>query len=437
MTNFSGWSRALICSLICGCTCPNNEAADEPDKVGRRIFLFNPRPPGLDSIDMKKQQEFATRAIHAGQEPDPSTGAIMTPIYATSTYVQESPGKHKGFDYARSINPTRLAYEKCIADLESGTRGWAFASGLAAMATALDALDSGSHIVASDDLYGGTFRLFEKVRRRSANLDFTFVDLTDVSKFEKSIKHNTRMVWIETPSNPLLKIIDIEAIAKIAREKKIISVSDNTFATPWIQRPIESGFDMVIHSATKYLNGHSDMVGGVIVVGENKELADQIAFLQNSVGAIAGPFDSFLALRGLKTLALRMERHCSNALEIARWLEEQSQVKSVHYPGLKTHPQHNLARQQMRGFGGIVTIILKTDLEGTRRFLENTHLFALAESLGGVESLIDHPAIMTHASVPKDQREKLGITDSLVRLSVGVEGVRDLIDDLQFAFEAI
>jgi cystathionine gamma-lyase len=384
-----------------------------------------------------KNYDIATRTIHAGQEPDPSTGAIMTPIYATSTYVQESPGKHKGFDYSRSINPTRLAYEKCVADLESGTRGWAFASGLAAMATALDALDSGSHVVASDDLYGGTFRLFEKVRRRSANLDFTFVDLTDASKFEKSIKRNTRMVWIETPSNPLLKIIDIEAIAKIAREKKIISVSDNTFATPWIQRPIESGFDMVIHSATKYLNGHSDMVGGVIVVGENKELADQIAFLQNSVGAIAGPFDSFLALRGLKTLALRMERHCSNALEIARWLEEQPQVKSVHYPGLKTHPQHDLARQQMRGFGGIVTIILKTDLEGTRRFLENTHLFALAESLGGVESLIDHPAIMTHASVPKDQREKLGITDSLVRLSVGVEGVRDLIDDLQFAFEAI
>ena len=384
-----------------------------------------------------KNYDIATRTIHAGQEPDPSTGAIMTPIYATSTYVQESPGKHKGFDYSRSINPTRLAYEKCVADLESGTRGWAFASGLAAMATALDALDSGSHVVASDDLYGGTFRLFEKVRRRSANLDFTFVDLTDASKFEKSIKQNTRMVWIETPSNPLLKIIDIEAIAKIAREKKIISVSDNTFATPWIQRPIESGFDMVIHSATKYLNGHSDMVGGVIVVGENKELADQIAFLQNSVGAIAGPFDSFLALRGLKTLALRMERHCSNALEIARWLEEHAQVKSVHYPGLKTHPQHDLARQQMRGFGGIVTIILKTDLEGTRRFLENTHLFALAESLGGVESLIDHPAIMTHASVPKDQREKLGISDSLVRLSIGVEGVRDLIDDLQFAFEAI
>jgi cystathionine gamma-lyase len=386
---------------------------------------------------MKRQHDFATRAIHAGQEPDPSTGAIMTPIYATSTYVQESPGRHKGYDYARSINPTRLAYERCIADLEGGTRGWAFASGLAAMATALEVLESGSHVVVSDDLYGGTFRLFERVRRRSANLDFTFVDLTDAQVFKKHIKKNTRMVWIETPSNPLLKLIDLDAIAKIARENNIISVSDNTFASPWIQRPIESGFDMVIHSATKYLNGHSDMVGGVAVVGENKELADQMAFLQNSVGAIAGPFDSFLALRSLKTLALRMERHCANALELARWLEEQGPVESVRYPGLKSHPQHNLARTQMRGFGGIVTIVLKTDLAGTRRFLENTHLFALAESLGGVESLINHPALMTHASVPKEQREALGVTDSLVRLSVGVEDVRDLIDDLQFAFEAV
>jgi cystathionine gamma-lyase len=386
---------------------------------------------------MKKPHEFATRAIHAGQEPDPSTGAIMTPIYATSTYVQESPGKHKGYDYARSINPTRLAYEKCIADLESGTRGFAFASGLAAMATALEVLDSGSHVIVSDDLYGGTFRLFNKVRKRSANLDFTYVDLTDASRLEGAIKPNTRMVWIETPSNPLLKIIDLEAIAKIAREKNIISVSDNTFASPWIQRPIETGFDMVIHSATKYLNGHSDMVGGVAVVGDNKELADQMAFLQNSVGAVAGPFDSFLVMRSLKTLALRMERHCANALEIARWLEEQPDVKEVKYPGLKSHPQHDLARTQMRGFGGMVTIVLKTDLAGTRRFLENTHLFALAESLGGVESLINHPALMTHASVPKEQREALGVTDSLVRLSVGVEDVRDLVDDLQTAFAAI
>jgi len=386
---------------------------------------------------MKRQQDFATRAIHAGQEPDPTTGAVMTPIYATSTYVQESPGKHKGFDYARSINPTRLAYERCIADLEGGSRGWAFASGLAAMSTVLELIDSGSHVVVSDDLYGGTFRLFERVRRRSANLDFTFIDMSDPADFERAIKKNTRMVWVETPSNPLLKVIDLEAIAKTARERKIISVSDNTFASPWIQRPIEFGFDIVVHSATKYLGGHSDMVGGVAVVGTNKELGDQLAFLQNSVGAIAGPFDSFLALRSLKTLALRMERHCSNALEIARWLEEQAQVKSVRYPGLKSHPQHELARQQMRGFGGMVTAILDTDLEGTRRFLENTHLFALAESLGGVESLINHPALMTHASVPKAQRDALGVGDSLVRLSVGVEDVRDLIDDLQFAFAAI
>jgi cystathionine beta-lyase/cystathionine gamma-synthase len=386
---------------------------------------------------MKKEQGFATRAIHAGQKPDPTTGAVMTPIYATSTYVQESPGTHKGYDYSRSINPTRLAYEKCIADLENGSRGFAFASGLAAMATVLEVLDSGSHVIASDDLYGGTFRLFDRVRRRSANLDFTYVDLTDAKDLERAIKPNTRMVWIETPSNPLLKLIDLDAIAKIARKRKLISVSDNTFATPWIQRPIESGFDIVVHSATKYLNGHSDLVGGVVVVGKNKELADQIAFLQNSVGAIAGAFDSFLVLRSLKTLALRMERHCSNALEIARWLEDQREIKSVHFPGLKSHAQHDLARQQMRGFGGMVTINLKTDLAGTRRFLENTHLFALAESLGGVESLINHPALMTHASVPKEQRQKLGITDSLVRLSVGVEDVRDLIDDLKSALEAI
>jgi cystathionine gamma-lyase len=386
---------------------------------------------------MKRHFEFATRAIHAGQEPDPSTGAIMTPIYATSTYVQESPGKHKCYDYSRSINPTRLAYERCIADLESGTRGFAFASGLAAMSTALELLDSGSHVVVSDDLYGGTFRLFNKVRKRSANLDFTYIDLTDPDQLENAIKPNTRMVWIETPSNPLLKIIDMHAIGKIARKHNLIAVSDNTFASPWIQRPLEFGFDLVVHSATKYLNGHFDLVGGVAVVGEKKELADQMAFLQNSVGGVAGAFDSFLVMRSLKTLALRMERHCSNALEIARWLEEQTEVESVSYPGLKSHPHHDLARTQMAAFGGMVTMVLKADLAGTRRFLENTHLFALAESLGGVESLINHPALMTHASVPKDQREALGVTDSLVRLSVGVEDVRDLIDDLKSAFEAI
>jgi cystathionine gamma-lyase len=386
---------------------------------------------------MKKQHDIATRVIHAGQSPDPSTGAIMTPIYQTSTYVQQSPGRHKGYDYSRSINPTRSAYERCIANLESGTRGWAFASGLAAMATALDGLDSGSHVVVSDDLYGGTFRLFERVRRRSANLDFTFIDMTDAKSVEKEMRPNTRMVWVETPSNPLLKLIDLEAVAEIARAHNAISVSDNTFASPWIQRPIEFGFDMVIHSATKYLNGHSDMVGGVIVVGENKELGDQIAFLQNAVGAIAGPFDSFLALRGLKTLALRMERHCENAMEIAHWLETEPKVESVRYPGLEKHPQHALAQKQMRGFGGMVTIVLKTDLAGTRRFLENTHLFSLAESLGGVESLINHPALMTHGSIPPEMRASLGITDSLVRLSVGVEDVADLIDDLRTGFAAI
>ena len=386
---------------------------------------------------MSKQHDFATRVIHAGQSPDPSTGAIMTPIYQTSTYVQESPGRHKGYDYSRSINPTRSAYERCVADLESGTRAWAFASGLAAMATALDTLDSGSHVLVSDDLYGGTFRLFERVRRRSANLDFTFIDMSEAAAVERAMKSNTRMVWVETPSNPLLKLIDLKAIAKIARAHKAITVSDNTFASPWSQRPIEFGFDMVIHSATKYLNGHSDMVGGVAVVGENKELADQMQFLQNAVGAIAGPFDSFLALRGLKTLALRMERHSENALEIARWLNTKKQVASVRYPGLEAHPQHALAKKQMRGFGGMVTIVLDTDLAGTRRFLENTHLFSLAESLGGVESLINHPALMTHGSIPPETRSALGITDSLVRLSVGVENVEDLKADLRTALAAI
>ena len=386
---------------------------------------------------MKKQHDIATRVIHAGQSPDPSTGAIMTPIYATSTYVQESPGRHKGYDYSRSINPTRCAYERCVADLESGTRGWAFASGLAAMSTILELIDSGSHVVASDDLYGGTYRLFERVRRRSANLDFTFVDMTDTKNVEQAMKPNTRMVWIETPSNPLLKIIDLEAVAKIARAHNALSVSDNTFASPWIQRPIEFGFDIVVHSATKYLNGHSDMVGGVAVAGDNKELGDRMAFLQNSVGAIAGPFDSFLVLRGLKTLALRMQRHCENALEIALAFEKEPKLASISYPGLKTHPHHELAKRQMRAFGGMITIVLKTDLAGTRRFLENTHLFSLAESLGGVESLINHPTLMTHGAVPPEMRATLGISDSLVRLSVGVEDVNDLIDDLRTAFTAI
>jgi cystathionine gamma-lyase len=387
-----------------------------------------------------KRHSFATRVIHAGQEPDPSTGAIMVPIYQTSTYVQDSPGKHKGFDYARSINPTRLAYERCMADLENGQRGFAFASGLAGMATVLELLDSGSHIIASDDLYGGSFRLFERVRSKSANLQFTFLDLSDPSTLKKAVRPNTRMVWVETPSNPLLKVIDLRAVGEFARDNNLIAVADNTFASPWIQHPIDLGFDIVVHSATKYLNGHSDMVGGVAVVGPGearKPLADQLGFLQNAVGAIAGPFDSFLALRGLKTLALRMERHCANALDLAGWLEKHPKVKSVRYPGLPSHPQHDLAKRQMKGFGGMITIYLDSDLDGARRFLETTHLFSLAESLGGVESLIEHPAIMTHGSIPPEQRKALGIDDSLVRLSVGVEDLEDLRSDLADALDKV
>ena len=386
------------------------------------------------------QQGFATRAIHAGQEPDPSTGAIMTPIYATSTYVQTSPGVHKGYDYARTANPTRAALEACVADLESGARGLAFASGLAGMATVLDALDAGAHIVASDDLYGGTYRLFENVRKRSANLSTSFVDMADPARVRAAIRPETRMLWVETPSNPLLKLIDLAAVAKIARERDLIAVADNTFASPWIQRPLELGFDIVVHSATKYLNGHSDIVGGVVVIGgeaRHEALAERLAYLQNAVGGISGPFDSFLALRGLKTLALRMERHCVNAFELAHWLVAQPEVARVHYPGLASHPQYDLAKRQMRAFGGMVTIALRTDLAGTKRFLERCRLFALAESLGGVESLIEHPALMTHGSIPAPQRDALGIDDSLVRLSVGIEDVDDLRRDLRDALDAI
>lgn len=389
---------------------------------------------------MTKRRGFSTRAIHAGQEPDPSTGAIMTPIYQTSTYVQQSPGVHKGFDYSRSINPTRLAYERCVADLESGARGFAFASGLAGMATVLELLEAGSHIISSDDLYGGTFRLFERVRKTSANLSFTFVDLTDLSRLKTALRPNTRMVWVETPSNPLLKLIDLEGVATFARENNLLAVSDNTFASPWIQRPLELGFDIVVHSATKYLNGHSDIVGGVVVAGDRPDLkatADRLGFLQNAVGAIAGPFDSFLAMRGLKTLALRMERHCQNALDLAGWLEQHPKIRTVIYPGLRSHPQHQLAKRQMRAFGGMITLYLASDLAGARRFLERTKVFSLAESLGGVESLIEHPALMTHGSIPPEQRAALGIDDTLIRLSVGVEDLEDLRSDLEEALAAI
>ena len=380
--------------------------------------------------------QFGTRAIHAGQTPDQATGAIMTPIYATSTYVQQSPGVHKGYEYARTQNPTRMAYERCVADLESGTRGFAFASGLAAMATLLDVLPSGSHVLAGDDLYGGTFRLFERVRKPSAGLEFTFADLNERGALESCVRPNTRMIWVETPSNPLLKLTDLKHVAAFAKARGILTVADNTFASPYLQRPLEFGFDMVVHSATKYLNGHSDIVGGVVVVGENSALGDKLAFLQNAVGAIAGPFDSFLALRGLKTLHLRMERHCSNAAELAAWLEKHPFIERVHYPGLASHPQHELARQQMRAFGGMITVVLKGDLDSTKRVLEHCQLFALAESLGGVESLVEHPAIMTHGSMSPAQRAALGIGDTLIRLSVGVEDVEDLRADLERALAA-
>lgn len=389
---------------------------------------------------MSKQDRkagFSTRAIHAGQSPDPSTGAVMTPIYATSTYRQSSPGVHQGYEYSRSQNPTRMAYERCVADLENGQAGFAFASGVAASATILEILDSGSHIVAMNDLYGGSNRLFDKVRKRTANLKFSLVDLTDPTNFEKAIQPNTKMVWIESPTNPLLRLVDLAAIAKIAKTHDIIAVCDNTFATPYLQTPLDFGFDIVMHSATKYLNGHSDMVGGIAVVGDNAALIEQMAFLQNSVGAIAGPFDSFLAMRGLKTLGLRMHQHCESTQIVAEYLEAHAKIAKVYYPGLASHPQHTLARQQMNGFGGMVSATLKGGLVETTRFLENCHLFALAESLGGVESLIEHPAIMTHASVPADQRAELAIDDSLVRLSVGIEDTDDLIAELEQALSLI
>jgi len=380
-----------------------------------------------------KTLSLGTRAIHAGQHPDPSTGAIMTPIYATSTYVQKSPGVHQGYEYSRTQNPTRIAYEKCVADLEGGSAGFAFASGMATTATILDLLDSGSHVVAMDDLYGGSYRLFERVRRRSAGLDFTFVDLADTDALKAAVKPNTRLIWAETPTNPMLKLVDLARLGAFAKKRGLILVVDNTFCSPMLQRPIEHGADIVVHSATKYLNGHSDMVGGVAVVGDNAELAEKMAFLQNSVGAVAGPFDAFLAMRGLKTLHLRMRAHCANALDLAQWLEKHPAVERVIYPGLKSHPQHALAKRQMDGPGGIISIEVKGGLRKARRVLERCHLFALAESLGGVESLIEHPAIMTHASVPPANRKRLGISDSLIRLSVGVEDVEDLRHELSRA----
>lgn len=388
-----------------------------------------PTHPAAGEADLA----LGTLAIHGGQSPDPSTGAVMPPIYATSTYAQSSPGVHQGFEYSRTHNPTRFAYERCVAALEGGSRGFAFASGMAATSTVLELLDSGDHVIAMDDIYGGTYRLFERVRRRSAGLDFSFVDLTDLSAFEAAIRPETKMVWVETPTNPMLKIVDIEAVCAIARKHGLRVVVDNTFASPILQRPLRLGADLVMHSATKYLNGHSDMVGGMVVVGADTELAEQMAFLQNSIGAVQGPFDSFLALRGLKTLHLRMRAHCENALALAEWLETHPTVQKVIYPGLASHPHHELAKRQMDGFGGIISVVLKGGFEAAKRVCENTRLFTLAESLGGVESLINHPAVMTHASIPEIRREALGITNGLVRLSVGCEQFSDLADDLNKA----
>ena len=384
----------------------------------------------------RRDYALATLAIHAGQSPDPSTGAVMPPIYATSTYAQSSPGVHQGFEYSRTHNPTRFAYERCVATLERGSRGFAFASGLAATSTLLELLDSGDHVIAMDDVYGGCFRLFERVRRRSAGLDFSWVDLTDPAKFEAAITPKTKLVWIETPTNPLLKIVDIAAIAAIAKRRGLLVAVDNTFASPMLQRPLEHGADIVMHSATKFINGHSDIVGGLLVVGDNDELGEQLGFLQNSVGAVQGPFDSFLALRGLKTLHLRMRAHCDNALALAQWLQEQAAVTEVIYPGLPSHPHHELAKRQMDGFGGMLSIRLKGGFEAAKRFCERLQLFTLAESLGGVESLVNHPAVMTHASIPPARRAELGIGDELVRLSVGVEDVADLRADLAQALGA-
>jgi len=382
---------------------------------------------------MTTAHALGTLAIHAGQSPDPSTGAVMTPIYATSTYVQSSPGVHQGFEYSRSHNPTRFAYERCVAALEGGTQGYAFASGLAATSTVLETLTSGDHVICMDDVYGGTYRLFERVRRRSAALDFSFVDLTDPRAFEAAIRPNTRLVWIETPTNPMLKIVDIAAIAGIARKRGIRVGVDNTFCSPILQRPLEHGAHLVMHSATKYLNGHSDIVGGMVVVGDDTELAEQMTFLQNAIGGVQGPFDSFLALRGLKTLHLRMRAHCANAQALAEWLTTHPAIEQVIYPGLPAHPQHALAKRQMDGFGGMLSVYVKGGLPAARRMMERCHLFACAESLGGVESLINHPAIMTHASVPSEQRARLGIHDNLVRLSVGVEDLADLRAELEMA----
>lgn len=388
--------------------------------------------------DKKNTQGFSTKAIHSGQEPDPATGAIVGPIYTSSTYVQDSPGVHKGYDYSRTINPTRTALETCIADLEEGGTGYAYASGMAATATVLEILDSGDHVISMDDLYGGTYRLFEDVRKRSSGLDFSFIDLSLLANLESSVQENSKMIWVESPSNPLLRIVDLKQVSEFAKNHGLITVCDNTFCSPYMQKPLTFGFDIVVHSATKYLNGHSDVIGGIVVCSEERQdLKEKLDFLSNSIGSIMSPFDSFLVLRSLKTLAVRMEKHCENASRVAAFLLGHKAVEKIYYPGLTSHPQHNLAKKQMKGFGGMITIVLKGGLESATTLLERTKLFSLAESLGGVESLIEHPAIMTHASVPTNIREELGITDGLVRLSVGIESIDDLLQDLEHALNGV
>ncbi len=382
-----------------------------------------------------KSLGFATRAIHAGQEPDPTTGAIMTPVYLTSTYVQSSPGVHKGYEYSRTSNPTRKSYEDCLASLEEGTHGFAFASGCAATATVLHLLKHGDHVIAGDDLYGGTFRLFDKVLQHNG-LQFSYLDLTNPEKLNEAIKPETKMIWIETPTNPTLKLVDIRRVCEIAHKKNLLVAVDNTFMSPYFQRPLSLGADIVVHSTTKYVGGHSDMVGGAVVTNK-PELAERLAFLSNAIGAVQGPFDSFLALRSLKTLPVRMKTHEKNAFEVAQMLESHSKIQWLRYPGLTSHPQHDLAKKQMLGFGGMITFALKGGLQESRRFLENVKIFSLAESLGGVESLIEHPAIMTHASIPPQTRKQLGIDDSLVRISVGIEDISDLLEDLKTALSFV
>ena len=384
-------------------------------------------------MSSNKTLNFDSLAIHAGQEPDPTTGAIMTPVYLTSTYVQSGPGEHKGFEYSRTHNPTRNALEACIAALEGAQHGLCYASGLAATDNLMHLLDAGDHVVVGDDVYGGTFRIFDKVWKRSG-LTFSFVDLTDVKNFEAAIRPNTKMLWLETPTNPMLKLFDIAALCEMARARGIITVVDNTFMSPYFQKPLSLGADVVTHSMTKFINGHSDVVGGFTCTS-NDAIHQKLRFLQNAVGGVLGPMDSFLVLRGVKTLHVRMERHQENAAKVVEFLSKHPLVERVTWPGMPEHPQHALARRQMTGFGGMLTFVMKGGLERSRTFLRSTKLFACAESLGGVESLIEHPAIMTHASVPPENRRALGIHDGFIRLSVGIEHSADLIDDLSQAFD--